>query len=138
MAQTVSRSPGGLAAHDLTVRGTVLLGCLAMAVVTGLDLADGHLGLLFSLGFVLIVVTLPLAIDVHQLFPAGILPPLLLLGTLLVVCVFRPAGLTIEGVAADAGLITRYIASIVDHGLTLVIGHGLALAVIVWRILADT
>lgn len=137
MTQTVSRTPAGLAANDLTVRGTVVLGCLAMAAITGLDLIDGRLGLLFSLGFVLVVITLPLAIDVRELFPAGVLPPLLLLGTLLLVCVLRPAGAAVDGIADDAALITRYIGAVVDHGLTLVIGHGLALGVIVWRILAD-
>lgn len=108
-----------------------------MAVVTILDLVNGELGFPFSLGFVLIVVTLPLAIDVRELFPAGVLPPLLLLGTLLVVCIVRPEAISVDGLAADAGLFTRYLASVIDHGLTLAIGHALAIAVIVWRILAD-
>ena len=108
-----------------------------MAVVTSMDLANGQLGFPFSLGFVLIVVTLPLAIDVRELFPAGVLPPLLLLGTLLVVCIIRPEAISVDGLAADAGLFTRYLASVIDHGLTLAVGHVLAIAVIVWRILAD-
>lgn len=137
MEHTALRSGQQLASRDLTVRGTVALGCLAMAAVTVLDLVNGRLGFPFSLGFILIVVTLPLAIDVRQLFSAGVLPPVLLLGTLLAVCIGRPEAIVVDGLATDAALITRYIAAVVDHGLTLAIGHGLALAVIVWRILAD-
>ena len=137
MERTALRPGQQLASRDLTVRGTVVLGCLTMAVVTGLDLVDGHLGFPFSLGFVLIVVTLPLAIDVRELFGAGVLPPVLLLGTLLAVCIGRPDAIVVDGLAADAGLFTRYLAAVVDHGLTLAVGHALAIAVIVWRILAD-
>lgn len=137
MERTALRPGRQLASHDLTVRGTIVLGCLAMAAVTGLDLVNGELGFPFSLGFVLIVVTLPLAIDVRDLFPAGVLPPILLLGTLLAVCIARPEAIVVDGLAADAGLLARYIAAVIDHGLTLTIGHALAIAVIVWRIIAD-
>ncbi len=138
MERTALRPGHQLAAHDLTVRGTIALGCLTMAAVTALDLVvDGRLGFPFSLGFVLIVVTLPLAIDVRELFGAGVLPPLLLLGTLLGVCIGWPDAIDVNGLAADAGLFTRYLAAVVDHGLTLAVGHSLAIAVIVWRILAD-
>lgn len=134
----VRRTPAGFAAHDLTVRGMVTLGVGAMLVITLLDLADGRIGFLFSLGFALVVVTLAMAIDVRDLFPAGILPPILLLGLLLVLCVVKGSSVAVNGVEADAGLVTRYIATVIDHGLTLVVGHGLALGVIVWRILRDT
>jgi hypothetical protein len=137
MERTAARPGQRLAAHDLTVRGTITLGCLTMAVVTVLDLVNGTLGFPFSLGFVLIVITLPLAIDVRQLFPAGVLPPLLLLGALLGVCIARPDAISVDGLAADAGLFTRYLAAVVDHGLTLAVGHALAIGVIIWRILSD-
>ena len=138
MEQTALRPGQKLAANDLTVRGTLVAAVAAMAVVTLLDLSiDGRLGFLFSLGFVLIVITLPLAIDVRELFPAGVLPPVLLLGTLLVICLGRPEAIDVAGMQADAGLVARYIAAVIDHGLTLVVGHGLAIAVIVWRIVRD-
>ena len=138
MEQTALRPGQKLAANDLTVRGTLVAAVAAMAVVTLLDLSiDGRLGFLFSLGFVLIVITLPLAIDVRELCPAGVLPPVLLLGTLLVICLGRPEAIDVAGMQADAGLVARYIAAVIDHGLTLVVGHGLAIAVIVWRIVRD-
>ena len=108
-----------------------------MAVVIGLDLTDGRLGLLFSVGFVLIAVTVPLAVDVRSLFPAGVLPPALLIGSLLLVCIFDSAAIHVDGLAKDASLVGRFIATVIDHGLTLVIGHGLALGIIALRILAD-
>lgn len=108
-----------------------------MAGVIGLDLMDGRLGMLFSIGFILIAVTVPLAVDVRSLFPTGVLPPALLLGSLLVVCIFASSAIRVDGLDQDAGTIARYIAAVIDRGMTLVIGHGLALGIIALRILAD-
>lgn len=108
-----------------------------MATLIGLDLMDGRLGLLFSVGFVLISVTVPLAVDVRSLFPAGVLPPALLIGSLLLVCMFASSAIQVDGLAKDAGVVARLIAAVIDRGLTLVVGHGLALGIIALRILAD-
>jgi hypothetical protein len=97
---------------------------------------DGRLGLLFSVGFVLIAVTVPLAVDVRSLFPAGVLPPALLIGSLLLVCMFASSAIQVDGLAKDVGLIGRFIATVIDHGLTLVIGHGPARGTIALRIRA--
>lgn len=125
------------ASHDLTARGTIIAAVVAMAAVVALDLVDGRIGFPFSLGFVLIVVTLPLAINRRDLLPAVIAPPVLLLVSLLAICILRPESIAVDGMAENAGLIARYIASIVDHGLTLAVGHALAIAVIVWRFSSD-
>ncbi|MGJ9421183.1 DUF6542 domain-containing protein [Aeromicrobium sp. CF3.5] len=122
-----------LASHDLTARGTVTAAVAAMAAVIVLDLIDGRIGFPFSLGFVLIVITLPLAINRRDLLPAVVLPPVLLLVSLLAICIVRPESIAVDGMADDASLIARYIASVVDHGLNLAVGHALAIAVIVWR-----
>jgi hypothetical protein len=137
MSQAVSRTPAAMARRDPTARQAISAACLAMAVVTGLDLADGRLGPLFSIGFVLVAVTVPVAVDVRSLFPAGVLPPALLLGALLAVCLVAPSAIQVDGLAKDAGTIARFIAGVIDRGLTLVIGHGLALGIIALRILAD-
>ncbi len=126
-----------LASHDLTARGTVTAAVAAIAAVVVLDLIDGRIGFPFSLGFVLIVITLPLAINRRDLLPAVILPPVLLLVSLLAICILRPESIAVAGMADDAGLVARYIASIIDHGLTLAVGHALAIAVIVWRFSSD-
>ncbi len=126
-----------MARRDPSARQAIVVACVSMAVVIGLDLMDGRLGLLFSVGFVLIAVTVPLAVDTRSLFPAGVLPPALLIGSLLVVCLFASSAIHIDGLAKDATLVGRFIATVIDHGLTLVIGHGLALGIIALRILAD-
>ena len=137
MSQAVSRTPAAMARRDPSARQAITVACLSMAAVIGLDLTDGRLGLLFSVGFVLIAVTVPLAVDVRSLFPAGVLPPALLIGSLLLVCMFDPSAIHVNGLAKDASLVGRFIATVIDHGLTLVIGHGLALGIIALRILAD-
>lgn len=126
-----------MARRDPSARQAITVACVAMAAVIGLDLTDGRLGLLFSVGFVLIAVTVPLAVDVRSLFPAGVLPPALLIGSLLLVTVFASSAIRIDGLAEDASMIGRFIAAVVDRGLTLVVGHGLALGIIALRILSD-
>lgn len=128
MSQTVTQA-------DLGARPAIVAAVVATAVVTGLDLVDGHLGFLFSLGFVLIVVTVALAVDLDSLFQAGVFPPLLLIGTLAIVAMFWSDAIQVNGMAKDAGYVARLIATTIDHGKTLVLGHGLALGLIVLRIM---
>lgn len=128
MSQTVTQA-------DLGARPAIVAAVVATAVVSGLDLVDGHLGFLFSLGFVLIVVTVALAVDLDSLFQAGVFPPLLLIGTLAIVAMFWSDAIQVNGMAKGAGYVARLIATTIDHGKTLVLGHGLALGIIVLRIM---
>lgn len=123
------------AGHDLSARQAIRFAIIAMIALTGLDLADGRLGFLFSLGFVLIVVTVAMAVDLDSLFQAGVFPPALLIGALALVAMFWPDAIQVSGLADDAGFIGRLIAATIDHGKTLVLGHGLALGIIALRIM---
>lgn len=105
-----------------------MLACGTLAAVTALDLTDGRLGFLFGLGFVLAVATAPLSVDVRSLLTTGVMPPVLLIASLLVVAVAMPGAIVIEGLDAGAGALARTVAAVVDHGVTLVVGHALALA----------
>lgn len=134
MSQAASRTPAALSRRDLNARQAIVGACLSMAVIVALDLSDGQLGPLFSVGFVLIAVTVPLSVDLRSLFPAGVLPPALLIGSLLLICVVNSSAVHVDGLSADASTMGRVIAAVIDRGLTLVIGHGLALAVIALRI----
>ncbi|MBC7633489.1 DUF6542 domain-containing protein [Aeromicrobium sp.] len=138
MSQAVSHTPASLAQRDLSARQAVVAASVAMSLVIWLDLRDGHLGLLLSVAFVLIAVTVPLSVDVRSLFPTGVLPPALFVGTLLVVCLVAPSAIRVDGLSTDAGLVGRLIAAMIDRGMTLVIGHALALSVIALRILSDS
>ena len=103
-------------------------------MVTGLDLLDGRLGFLFSLGFVLVVLTAPFSVDVRSLLTTGVMPPVLLIAALWVVALLAPQAIAVDGLPADAGTLARTLAAVIDHGVTLVVGHVLALAAIVARV----
>jgi hypothetical protein len=118
---------------DVSGRNVVVAAVLATALVCGLDLTDGRLGVAFSVGFVLIAVTVPMAVELRSVVIAGVLPPVLLIGALFAVVLVAPTAVAVTGLPTDAGTLARALAVVLDHGLTLVIGHGLALAAIVVR-----
>lgn len=130
MTQAASGTSSPLAGRDLTAQRAIISACVAMALITVLDLTDGNLGLLFSIGFVLIVITVPMSVDAGSLLPAVVLPPVLLIASLLAVCMFDPSALQLDDVAKDASTFARLIATTIDHGMTLAIGYALALVVI--------
>ncbi len=106
---------------------------VAMAAVVWLDLTDGTLGSAFTAGFILVALTAPMAVDLRSIVSTGVLPPPLLILTLFGVVLIEPGAIEVAGLAADTGAVTRTIAATLDHGVALVIGHALALAMIVVR-----
>lgn len=135
MSMAATHSPAALARHDLNARQAIIIACVAMAAIAILDVVvDGKLGTLFSVGFILIAVTTPLSVDVRSLFAPGILPPLLMIGVILVFAVAVPSAIPADGLAASAGTLSRLIAGIIDQATALVVGHLLALGVIALRI----
>jgi hypothetical protein len=106
---------------------------VAMAAISWLDLSDDTLGPAFTVGFILVALTAPMAVDLRSIVSTGVLPPALLILTLFGVVLVEPEAIDVPGLAADAGAITRTIATTLDHGVALVIGHALALAMIVVR-----
>ena len=134
MSSRTARSSVGLARHDLSAQQAVAVACVSLAAVSALDLADGRLGFLYSLGFVLAVVTAPLSVDVRSLLATGVMPPVLLIGSLLAIALFVPDAIVVDGLPADAGALARTNAAVIDHGITLVVGHVLALVGIVVRV----
>ena len=138
MAASVAPSPAGLARHDLGARQSILFATMALAAITTLDVVtDGRLGLIFSVGFVLVVVTVPLAVDVRSLLPAGVLPPALLLVFVGVVAAASPDAVEVSGLPDGTGWFGRTLTGVIDRGVTLMVGHGLALAAVVARIVTD-
>jgi hypothetical protein len=115
----------------------VALAVASLTAITALDLIDGRLGFLFTLGFVLAVVTAPFSVDARSLLPTGVMPPVLLIVALWNVALFFPDAIVVDGLHADAGTFARTLAAVIDHGITLVVGHVLALAGIVARVVAQ-
>lgn len=135
MSTTATHSPAALARRDLSARQAIIIACVAMTAIAILDVVvDGKLGTLFSVGFILIAVTTPLSVDVRALFAPGILPPLLMIGVILVFAVVAPSAIPADGLASTAGTLPRLIAGIIDQATALVVGHLLALGVIALRI----
>lgn len=119
--------------HDLSGAAVVVMAFVAMAGIAWLDLTDGALGVAFAVGFVLVVVTAPMAVALRSVVTTGVLPPPLMILTLLGVVLIEPEAIEFPGLAADAGVVARTMTATLDHGLALVIGHALALAMIVLR-----
>lgn len=136
MSTPAARSPAALTRYDLGAGQAVVFACIAMASIALLDLlGDGKLGVLFSVGFILVSVTTPLSVDVRALFAPGILPPLLMIGSILVLAIVLPSAIPTEGLADSAGTLQRLIAGVIDQATALVVGHLLALGVIAVRIM---
>lgn len=110
------------------------MACGTLGVITILDLTDGSLGILFSIGFVLAAVSAPVGVEMRALLPTGVLPPVLLVGALAVVAVVNADALVVTGLSPDVGAFGRLVAAVVDHGVVLVVGHVLALVAIVTRV----
>lgn len=133
MHKTALRSGATIAQRDLNPRLAVAAAVAAMAGVVLLDLmTDGQVGLLYSTGFVLICITVPMSVQVRSLIAAGILPPLLFVGTICLLASVAPDSIA-TGTAADS-VGQRLIVGVIDLAPTLVIGHVLALVAIVVRI----
>jgi hypothetical protein len=123
----------GRPGRDLSGAAVVVMAFLAMAAIVWLDLTDGSLGLAFTVGFILVAMTAPMAVDLRSIVSTGVLPPPLLILALFGVALIEPGAIEVPGLAPDAGTITRTIGATLDHGVTLVVGHGLALTTIVLR-----
>jgi len=123
----------GRPGRDLSGAAVVVLAFVAMAAIVWLDLTDGKLGAAFTVGFILVALTAPMAVDLRSIVTTGVLPPPLLILTLFGVALTEPGAIEVPGLAADAGALTRTVATTLDHGVALVIGHALALTMIVLR-----
>ncbi|WP_366077338.1 DUF6542 domain-containing protein [uncultured Aeromicrobium sp.] len=137
MPSALWRAPRTLASRDLTARQAVVLAVTALLLITALDLIDGRLGLAFSVGFVLVVTTVPVAVRPDAFFTAGILPPLLFVAVIFIVAAFFESALVIEGLPASAGVLGRTLSGTIEFGVPLLIGHALALGAIAVRILKE-
>lgn len=122
-----------MGARDLNARQVLVFAVLALAVVTALDLVDGHFGFVFSLGFVLIVATAPLAVEPRGLILTAFLPIALLLVAVFVVALVAGDSIVIDRLPESAGVFGRTLAGVIDRGVTLLVGTLAALAAIAAR-----
>ena len=125
-----------LAQRDLTLVGAACGAALLIGAAALFDLTDGRVGIVTSIGVVLASFTVPLAVAPHQLWNTLFAPPVLLIGTLVVVAVVAPDAIAPEGMPDSAGRAGRVLAGTVASGVTLAVAEVLTLAAIGLRRLA--
>jgi hypothetical protein len=103
----------------LSVLGVLSLAALNVALA-------GELSLFFDLTFVVTALVAALAVRPRDFFRVGVLPPLLLLATVVLLASVQPGWVADE----TDGLVQAVVSGLAHHAGALVGGHGLALAVL--------
>ena len=102
----------------------------ALALVTCLSLLVGdRIGVLFDIVFVLTCIGAALAVRPRDFFTVGVLPPLLLAGTVLILALADRGAVA----RADDALAQALVSGLAHHALALVLGYGFTLAVLALR-----
>jgi hypothetical protein len=114
------RHPG-----HLVIRAAVV----AILAVTLVSLLFGRIGIVFDVAFVLICLAAALWVRPRDFFSIGVLPPLLLGSTVVVLALVDRAAI------AKAGdpFFQAVVSGLAHHALALVVGYGLTLAVLALR-----
>ena len=102
---------------------------VATIVVTAVNLLFGRIGIVFDVAFVLICLGAALWVRPRDFFSIGVLPPLLLAFTVVVLAIVDRAAV------AKAGdtFVQAVVSGLAHHALALVIGYALTLAVLALR-----
>lgn len=112
-------------------RAMVALGLALALTVAALDLVlTGSVGVLFDVGFVVGCLALSLAVHPRDFFTVGVLPPLLMLVTFLLLGATRTDAIA----RAEDGLVQAVVSGLSHHSLALVIAYLLSLGVLVIRV----
>lgn len=108
----------------------VALSALSVAGVAALDvLLSGRLSLFFDLTFVVLCLAAALAVRPRDFFSVGVLPPLLMLATVLLLALVARAAVAEEGDAVVQAVVT----GLAHHAGSLVAGHALVLGILAVR-----
>jgi hypothetical protein len=110
-------------------RGVIVVSTLATAGTAILDFAlTGGLSFFFDLTFVVICLVAAMAVRGHDLFTAGVLPPIAFGLTMAVVAVIAPDTFT-----TGAGVGQVFLTGLTAHAGALVFGYGIALLTVAAR-----
>lgn len=120
----------GAPALRLSPTGVVFGAVTTLAPVLLLDLAvTGRLSLLTEVWFVLVCAASALVAARSAFFTVGVLPPLLMLGTLSLLTMLDPAAVTADHLAFPSTVLT----GLALHAGALIAGHATALGIIARR-----
>lgn len=111
-------------------RQVITLSTLAALAAAGANVElSGELSLVFDVAFAVICVAAALAVRPRDFYAVAVLPPLLILATLILV-----AGFVRSAVADDTdSLVQAVVSGLAHHAGALVTGYALALAVLALR-----
>jgi len=109
---------------------TVALGVALALTVAALDSGlGGRIGLVFDLAFVGVCVLVALLVRPEDFFTVGVLPPLLMLGTMVLVAV---NGTKVIAQAHD-NVVQAVVTGLAHHAIALFIGYAVCLVTLVLR-----
>lgn len=111
-----------MAAHEVV---SLAAAVLLTAVLVDLALSD-RLGLLYDLAFVTVCVAAALAVRPDHFFPVGTLPPLAMLGVVVLLAVADPVSVADE----RDGVVQAALSGLSGHGIALLAGYAACLAVL--------
>lgn len=126
-------APGRAVRHDLTAAQAVLFAACALLCVTALDLLHGSLGIVFSVGFTLIVILVSLWVGAQSLFTPGVLPPVLMLAAITLIAALAPSAIDTTADLENPVYFQRVLAGLLNQATALVIGHIVVLIIIAAR-----
>ena len=124
---TLARVPANLSRHDLTTGGTIMMSVLALSIISSIDLLDNEIGAVFTVGYLLVVVTAPLAVTERGLYVITLMPPVLLMLAMLTIASLNPEALVIENLPESTGPVGHAISATMKNGGILMLGQGLAI-----------
>jgi hypothetical protein len=98
----------------------VALGVALALSAAALDLlATDRVGVVFDLGFVILCLALALAVRPRDFFTVGVLPPLLMLATFLLLAASRSTAIA----RADDGVVQAVVSGLSHHSVALACGY---------------
>ena len=111
-------------------RAVVALGVAVAltAIVVNIALV-GRVSMFFDLWFVVLCLGLAVLVRPGDFFTVGVLPPLIMVGSFVILAVDRPGAIA----SADDGLVQAVVSGLAHHSVALVCGYGLCLATLLAR-----
>ena len=111
-------------------RQVIALGAAVALTITVLDLwLVGHVSLFFDLWFVVLCLGLALVVRRRDFFTVGVLPPMIMLGTFLLLAISRPG---VIGRPHD-GVVQAVVTGLAHHSVALLVGYAVCLGTLLAR-----
>ena len=109
------------------------MAALASAVLLTVAAAEvtffGHLRLFFDLCFVVVCLGAALMVRSHDFFTVGVLPPLLMLGTMVIVALNGPKVIA----SPHDGVVQAVVTGLAHHSVALFVGYAACLLTLLGR-----